>query len=155
MVDCSPSDKFLCNEMYLLAASAFTKFEKHKFSYRRQDRRTLNARYRRIMDRSKERFNVEIMRSKKNSTFNYMLSALLYFFAKWTHKVNLIDNRKYADKGQIMYVGLAFWHLSKKCFVIFWWFWKPLMGNTWPRTLPHETSWPQYHASFSFLKTNV
>ena len=83
------------------------------------------------------------------STTCYQRSCI--FFAKWTHKVNLIDNRKYADKGQIMYVGLAFWHLSKKCFVIFWWFWKPLMGNTWPRTLPHETSWPQYHASFSFF----
>ena len=120
MVDCSPSDKFLCNEMYLLAAVAFTKFEKHKISYRRQDRRTLNARYRRIMDRSKERFNVEIMMRKKTalSTTCYQRSCI--FFAKWTHKVNLIDNRKYADKGQIMYVGLAFWHLSKKCFVIFW-----------------------------------
>ena len=79
MVDCSPSDKFLCNEMYLLAAVAFTKFEKHNFSYRRQDRRTLNARYRRIMDRSKERFNVEIMKGKKQHFQLHAISALVFF----------------------------------------------------------------------------
>ena len=92
---------------------------------------------------------LKLWREKKQHFQLHAINALV-FFAKWMHKVDLIDNRKYAGKGQIMYVGLAFWHLSKKCFVIFWWFWKPLMGNTWPRTLPHETSWPQYHASFSF-----